>query len=131
VALPSIPLTAFITAPFSPLVLTLFTLCSFQEYFLRLFLCVIHVRLIALMMEAVQTSEMSVNSYQSTRRCNPADSHLHTHRCENAETNDIYLLYFSVFLSRAFTIPLLFFSLFLYQSSHYILLDGTFFKMTA
>jgi hypothetical protein len=28
------------------------------------------------MMEAVQTSETSVNSYQSTRRYNPEDSHL-------------------------------------------------------
>jgi hypothetical protein len=33
--------------------------------------------LIALMMEAVQTSETSVNSHQSTRRYNPEDSHLH------------------------------------------------------
>jgi hypothetical protein len=32
--------------------------------------------LIALMMEAVQTSETSVNSYQSTRRYNPQDGHL-------------------------------------------------------
>jgi hypothetical protein len=31
---------------------------------------------IALMMEAVQTSETLVNSYQSTRRYNPEDSHL-------------------------------------------------------
>jgi hypothetical protein len=38
---------------------------------------------IALMMEAVQTSETSVNSYQSTRRYNPEDSHLRTHRREN------------------------------------------------
>jgi hypothetical protein len=35
----------------------------------------------ALMMEAVQTSETSVNSYQSTRRCNPEDSHLYLDRC--------------------------------------------------
>jgi hypothetical protein len=28
------------------------------------------------MVEAVQTSEMLVNSYQTTRRCNPEDSHL-------------------------------------------------------
>jgi hypothetical protein len=28
------------------------------------------------MMEAVQTSEISVNLYQSTRRYNPEDSHL-------------------------------------------------------
>jgi hypothetical protein len=32
--------------------------------------------LIALMMEAVQTCETLVNSYQSTRRYNPEDSHL-------------------------------------------------------
>jgi hypothetical protein len=29
-------------------------------------------------MQAVQTSETSVNSYQSTRRYNPEDSHLQT-----------------------------------------------------
>jgi hypothetical protein len=34
----------------------------------------------ALMMEAVQTPETSVNSYQSTRRYNPEDGHLHSHR---------------------------------------------------
>jgi hypothetical protein len=32
---------------------------------------------IALMMEAVRTSETSVNLYQSKRRYNPEDSHLH------------------------------------------------------
>jgi hypothetical protein len=31
----------------------------------------------ALMMEAVQTSETLVNSYQCTRRYNPEDSHFH------------------------------------------------------
>jgi hypothetical protein len=31
----------------------------------------------ALTIKAVQTSETSVNSYQSTRRYNPEDSHLH------------------------------------------------------
>jgi hypothetical protein len=34
-------------------------------------------RVIALMMEAASTSEMSVNFYQTTRRYNPEDSHLH------------------------------------------------------
>jgi hypothetical protein len=34
--------------------------------------------IIALMMEAVQASETLVNSYQSTRRYNPEDSHLRT-----------------------------------------------------
>jgi hypothetical protein len=38
--------------------------------------------IIALMMEAVQTSETLVNSYQSTRRYNPEDGHLHSHRRE-------------------------------------------------
>jgi hypothetical protein len=32
---------------------------------------------IALMMEAASTSETSVNFYQTTRRNNPEDSHLH------------------------------------------------------
>jgi hypothetical protein len=41
------------------------------------------VPLIALMMEAVRTSETSVNSYQSTWRYNPEDRHLHTHRRED------------------------------------------------
>jgi hypothetical protein len=36
--------------------------------------------LIALMMEAVQTSETLVNSHQSTRRYKPEDSHLHHYR---------------------------------------------------
>jgi hypothetical protein len=35
--------------------------------------------IIALMMEAVQTSETSVNSNQSTRRYNPEDGHLQYH----------------------------------------------------
>jgi hypothetical protein len=43
-------------------------------------------QLIALMMEAVQTAETSVNSYQSTRRYNPEDSHLCTHRHENLKS---------------------------------------------
>jgi hypothetical protein len=35
------------------------------------------------MMEATNTSETSVNLYQTTRRNNPEDIHLHTHRrCE-------------------------------------------------
>jgi hypothetical protein len=42
--------------------------------------------LIALMMDAVQTYETLVNSYQSTRSYNPEDSHLHTHGCENLKS---------------------------------------------
>jgi hypothetical protein len=38
--------------------------------------CAVVVWLIALMMEAVSTSETSVNFYQTTRRNNPEDSHL-------------------------------------------------------
>jgi hypothetical protein len=37
----------------------------------------------AMTMEAVQTSETFVNSNQSTRRYNPEDGHLRTHRREN------------------------------------------------
>jgi hypothetical protein len=37
----------------------------------------------ALMMEAACASETSVNFYQTTRRKNPEDSHLHTRRREN------------------------------------------------
>jgi hypothetical protein len=36
----------------------------------------------AMMMETASTSEKSVNYYQTTRRYNPEDSHLHTHRSE-------------------------------------------------
>jgi hypothetical protein len=39
--------------------------------------------LIALMMEAASTSEKLANFYQTTRRYNPEDSHLHTRRREN------------------------------------------------
>jgi hypothetical protein len=36
----------------------------------------------ALMMEATRTSETLVKFYQTTRRYNPEDSHLRTHRRE-------------------------------------------------
>jgi hypothetical protein len=42
--------------------------------------------LIALMMEAVQTSETLENLYQSTLRYNPEDSHLRTHRREKLKS---------------------------------------------
>jgi hypothetical protein len=41
---------------------------------------------IVLVMQAVQTSETSVNSYQSTRRYNTEDSQFHTHRRENLKS---------------------------------------------
>jgi hypothetical protein len=37
-------------------------------------------------MEAASTSEKSVNFYQTTRRYNPGDSHLHTRRRENLKS---------------------------------------------
>jgi hypothetical protein len=39
--------------------------------------------IITLMMEAESISETSANVYQTTRRYNPKDSHLHTRRREN------------------------------------------------
>jgi hypothetical protein len=44
------------------------------------------------MMEAVSTSETSVNFYQTTRRNNPEDSHLHTHHCENLKSYQIKIV---------------------------------------
>jgi hypothetical protein len=38
------------------------------------------------MMEAARTSETLVNFYQTTRRYNPEDSHLRTHRRENQKS---------------------------------------------
>jgi hypothetical protein len=38
------------------------------------------------MMEAARTSETLVNFYQTTRRYNPEDSHLHTPRRENLKS---------------------------------------------
>jgi hypothetical protein len=43
--------------------------------------------LIALMMEAASTSEMSVNFYQATWHINPEDSHVRTHRHENLKSH--------------------------------------------
>jgi hypothetical protein len=42
--------------------------------------------MIALMMEAARASETSVNFYQTTRRYNPEDSHLCTHRRDNLKS---------------------------------------------
>jgi hypothetical protein len=42
---------------------------------------------IALMTEAASTSETSINFYQTTRRNNPEDSHLHTRRRENLKSH--------------------------------------------
>jgi hypothetical protein len=45
------------------------------------------IREIALMMEAANTSETLVNFYQTTRRNNPEDSHLHTRSHENLKSH--------------------------------------------
>jgi hypothetical protein len=45
-----------------------------------------HEELIALMMEAARTSETLVNFYQTTRRYNPEDSHLRSHRRQNLKS---------------------------------------------
>jgi hypothetical protein len=43
----------------------------------------------ALMMEAAGTSETLVNFYQTTRRYNPEDSHVRTHRRENLNSYNL------------------------------------------
>jgi hypothetical protein len=48
--------------------------------------CCLHHQGIALMMEAARTSETLVNFFQTTRRYNPEDSHLRTHRRENLKS---------------------------------------------
>jgi hypothetical protein len=40
-----------------------------------------------LMMEAVRTSEMSVNFYETARHNNPQDCHFHTRRRENLKSH--------------------------------------------
>jgi hypothetical protein len=49
--------------------------------------------LIALMMEAASTSETSVNVYQTTRRNNPEDSHLHSRRSENLKSHMLFIYF--------------------------------------
>jgi hypothetical protein len=50
----------------------------------------------SLMMEAARTSETLVNFYQTTRRYNPEDSHLRTHRRENLRSYLILTYFISV-----------------------------------
>jgi hypothetical protein len=47
------------------------------------------VSIIRAMMEAVRTSETSVNFYQSTRRNIPEEIHLHTRRRENLKSRKL------------------------------------------
>jgi hypothetical protein len=53
---------------------------------------VISASIIALMMEAISTSETYVNFYQNTRRNIPEDSHLHTRRRENLKSHLIFII---------------------------------------
>jgi hypothetical protein len=45
--------------------------------------------LIAMIMETPSTSETSVNFYQTTRRNNPENSHIHTRRRENFKSHNV------------------------------------------
>jgi hypothetical protein len=47
------------------------------------------------MTEAARYSETLVNFYQTTRRYNPEDSHLRTHRRENLKPKTLYIFKFS------------------------------------
>jgi hypothetical protein len=47
---------------------------------------------IALMMEAVSTSETSVNIYQTARRNIPEETRLHTRRCENLKPHHNFVV---------------------------------------
>jgi hypothetical protein len=49
--------------------------------------CLHHLVLMALMKEPVNTSETSVNFYQTTRPNNPEESHLYTRRRENLKSH--------------------------------------------
>jgi hypothetical protein len=59
------------------------------------------VAVIALMMEAANTSETLVNFYQTTRHYNPEDSHLRTHRRENLKSYVEKFLVFPKFEGRS------------------------------
>jgi hypothetical protein len=56
-------------------------------------------KLTALVMEAASTSETSVNSYQTTRRNIPDDSHLHTRRRENLKLTNLKQVSLPMFLN--------------------------------
>jgi hypothetical protein len=48
------------------------------------------IRAIDLMMEAANASETLADFYQTTRRNNPEDSHLHTRRREKLKSHQAY-----------------------------------------
>jgi hypothetical protein len=47
-------------------------------------------------MEAASASETSVNFYQTTRRNNPEDNHLHLRRRENLKSHQEHIFLFVV-----------------------------------
>jgi hypothetical protein len=49
--------------------------------------------IIAVMKKAASTSETSVNFYQTTRRNNPEDSHLHSRRRKNLKSHWACFIY--------------------------------------
>jgi hypothetical protein len=49
----------------------------------------VEINFIHLMMETAMTSETSVNLYQTTKRNNPEDRNLHTHRPDDGGSNDL------------------------------------------
>jgi hypothetical protein len=75
---------------------------------------------IILMMEAARTSESLVNFYQTTRRYNPEDSHLCTHRRENlkSDLNNVFLKGLFIFIGDSD------FEVVLYNSSLNVFDDG-------
>jgi hypothetical protein len=55
------------------------------------------------MMEAVNTSETSVNFYETTRRNIPEDSHLHIRHRENIKSHKMFLGLFKDAFSTPYT----------------------------
>jgi hypothetical protein len=55
--------------------------------------------LIALMMEAVSTSETSKNFHQTTRRNIQHDSHLHTRLRENLKSQKLLMVLYSIIIN--------------------------------
>jgi hypothetical protein len=55
--------------------------------------------IIALMMEAARTSETSVDIKLRTRQYIPEDSELHTLRCENLKSHEVFLFEFACLTS--------------------------------
>jgi hypothetical protein len=69
----------------------------------------VHGSLIALMMEAVHTSETSVNINLTTWHYIPEDSKLHTHRCEKLKSHLCFLVSLSAI--KAFNMQSIYFGL--------------------